>query len=56
MVGERGATDQVVAETFDEAWCAAGQFDLSEDVTATAWLVGLARSLLLARPAPTPHT
>jgi DNA-directed RNA polymerase specialized sigma24 family protein len=56
MVGERGATDQVVAETFDEAWCAAGQFDLSENVTATAWLVGLARSLLLARPAPTPHT
>jgi DNA-directed RNA polymerase specialized sigma24 family protein len=52
LVGERSAAEQVVAETFQEAWFTAAQFDLSEDVNATAWLVGLARGLLLARPAP----
>jgi DNA-directed RNA polymerase specialized sigma24 family protein len=55
LVGERSATEQVVAETFEQAWCTAAEFDLSEDVNATAWLVGLARGLLLARPAPTSH-
>ncbi len=55
LVGERSATEQVVAETFEQAWCTAAQFYLSEDVNATAWLVGLARGLLLTRPAATPH-
>jgi hypothetical protein len=51
LVGERSATEQVVTETFEEAWCTAARFDLPEDVNATAWLVGLARGLLRARPA-----
>jgi DNA-directed RNA polymerase specialized sigma24 family protein len=55
LVGERSATEQVVAETFEQAWCTAAQYDLSEDVNATAWLVRLARGLLLAPPAPTAH-
>jgi DNA-directed RNA polymerase specialized sigma24 family protein len=55
LVGERSATEQVVTETFEQAWCTAGQYDLSEDVNATAWLVRLARGLLLARPVSTPH-
>jgi RNA polymerase sigma-70 factor (ECF subfamily) len=56
LVGESSATEQVVAETFAQAWCTAGQVDLSGDVNATAWLVGLARGLLPARPRPAPHT
>jgi DNA-directed RNA polymerase specialized sigma24 family protein len=55
MVGERSATEQVVAETFEQAWCAASQVDLLGGVNATAWLVALARGLLRARPAPMPH-
>jgi RNA polymerase sigma-70 factor (ECF subfamily) len=52
LVGERSTAEQVVAETFEEAWFTAAQFALSEDVNATAWLVGLARRLVLARQAP----
>ncbi len=55
LMGERSAAEQIVAETFEEAWCAAAQYDLSDDVNATAWLLGLARGLLVARPAPTAH-
>jgi hypothetical protein len=54
-VGERSATEQVVTETFEQAWCTAGQYDHAEDVNAAASLVRLARGLLLARPAPTAH-
>jgi DNA-directed RNA polymerase specialized sigma24 family protein len=54
LVGESSAAEQVVAETFAHAWCTAGQFDLSAEVNATAWLAGLARDLLLARPTATP--
>jgi DNA-directed RNA polymerase specialized sigma24 family protein len=52
LVGERSTAEQVVAETFEEAWFTAAQFALSEEVNATAWLVGLARGLVLARQAP----
>ena len=51
LVGERSATERVVTETFEQAWCTAGHYDLSEDLNATAWLVRLARGLLPARPA-----
>lgn len=54
MVGERSATEQVVTQTFEQAWCTAGQVVLLEDVNATAWLVGLARGLLRTRSAQIP--
>ena len=56
LVGESNKTEQVVAETFEQAWCMAGQFDVAGDVKATAWLVGLARGLLVAPPAPRAFT
>jgi DNA-directed RNA polymerase specialized sigma24 family protein len=48
LVGDPAEAERVVEETFQEAWCSAGQFDLSGDVHASAWLVGLARSIVLA--------
>lgn len=51
LVGDPTEAERVVEETFQEAWCSAGQFDLSGDVTASAWLVGLARSVVLGRRA-----
>lgn len=49
LVGDPSETEDVVEETFQRAWCSAGQFAMSEDINAGAWLVGLARSVLLAR-------
>ncbi len=49
LVGDPAEAERVVEDTFQEAWCSAGQFDLSGDVHASAWLVGLARSIVLAR-------
>ncbi|HYL21816.1 MAG TPA: sigma factor [Gemmatimonadales bacterium] len=57
LVGDATETEQVVAETFQQAWCSAGQYDLSGDVSAPTWLIGLARGVVLgrrARPAATP--
>jgi DNA-directed RNA polymerase specialized sigma24 family protein len=51
LVGTPAETEEVVTDTLHEAWCSAGQFDLSGDITASAWLVGLARGVVLARRA-----
>lgn len=55
VVGDPAETEDVVEETFQQAWCSAGQFAMSEDVNASAWLVGLARSVLLGRAQSIPH-
>jgi DNA-directed RNA polymerase specialized sigma24 family protein len=48
LVGTPAEAEQVVTETLQQAWCCAGQFDFSGDVTPSAWLVGLARGIVLA--------
>ena len=49
LVGTPAEAEQVVTDTLHQAWCSAGQYDFSGDVTPSAWLVGLARSVVLAR-------
>jgi len=49
LVGDPAEADQVLEETFQSAWCAADQFDLSGDIHASAWLAGLARVVVLTR-------
>lgn len=62
ICGEAADTEQVVAETFEQAWRFARQFALSGDINVSAWLAGIARSVILGRrprscrdPQPVPH-
>jgi DNA-directed RNA polymerase specialized sigma24 family protein len=55
IVGDPAEAEQVVAETFQQVWCSAGQFDLSGDIHASAWLVGLARGVVLTHHRPGPQ-